>query len=667
MKTTSHAIAGWMLAFTLACANPPAPARVPTEPVASEPARTDPAHSAVGPATARPAPAQAAAPRSPAESLREVYAKREVRIPMRDGVELFTSIYAPRDTSQRWPILLRRTPYSVRPYGADAYPETLGPSALFPAQKYIFVNQDVRGAYMSQGEFVDMRPQIDAKGGVKDVDESSDAWDTIDWLVKHVENNNGRVGLYGISYPGFYAAAGMIDAHPALKAVSPQAPIADWFFDDFHHHGALFLPHAFNFFSGFGQPRPEPTTERPPGIDHKMQDGYQFFLDMGPLSNANERYFKGKIRFWNDLAEHPDYDAFWKARDLQPHLKRVAPAVMTVGGWFDAEDLYGALHIYRATEEQNPGVFNVIVMGPWAHGGWSRSDGESLGNISFGAKTAERYRAELELPFFDYFLKDKGRLALPEASMFDTGSNRWRSFDHWPPEHLEAKSIFLLPHGRASFFPEHIAVRGAAAREAGGVFDEFESDPAKPVPFTEAIATGMTREYMTDDQRFAARRPDVLTWQTEVLANDVTLAGPLTADLTVSTTGTDADWVVKLIDVFPPDAPDNPHVRAGEHMSGYQMMVRSEVIRGRFRKSLEHPEPFVPDEKTPVSLELQDVLHTFQKGHRIEIQVQCTWFPLVDRNPQKYVDNIFQARESDFVKTTQRVWHGSHVQVGVLK
>jgi putative CocE/NonD family hydrolase len=614
------------------------------------------------------APASSAttdAPKTGDALMREAYTKREVRIPMRDGVKLFTSIYAPRDASQRWPILLRRTPYSVKPYGEDKYPESLGPSELFAREKYVFAYQDVRGTYMSEGEFVDMRPQIDAKKSAQDVDESSDTWDTIDWLVKNVENNNERVGMSGISYPGFYAAAGMIDAHPALKAVSPQAPIADWFFDDFHHHGALFLPHAFNFLSGFGQPRPTPTTERPPGIDHKTSDGYQFFLDLGPLSNANERYFKGNVKFWNDLAQHPNYDAFWQARNLQPHLKHVAPAVMTVGGWFDAEDLYGALNIYRSVETQNANVFNVIVMGPWPHGGWSRSSGESLGNVDFGAKTSEWYRANLELPFFEHFLKDKGELAIPEASMFDTGANAWRTFDHWPPQGLAEKNVYLLPRGRASFVPERVRATQSSV-EAGGIFDEFVSDPAHPVPFTEVVATGMTREYMTDDQRFAARRADVLTWQTDALDADMTLAGPLTAELTVSTTGTDADWIVKLVDVFPPDAKDNTHTRAGEHMSGYQMMVRSEVIRGRFRKSIEKPEPFTPNEKTPVELVLQDVLHTFQRGHRLEIQVQCTWFPLVDRNPQKYVDNIFEAREEDFVKATQRVWHGSYVRVGVL-
>jgi putative CocE/NonD family hydrolase len=603
------------------------------------------------------APASAQDAKPAGASIRDMYEKHEVMIPVRDGTRLFTAIYLPRDHSQRCPVLLRRTPYGCAPYGEDNYPDSLGPSKLFPPEKYIFVYQDVRGAYMSEGYFYDMRQQNDEKKVNIDIDESSDARDTINFLVNSLPDCNGRVGMYGISYPGFYASAGMIDAHPALRAVSPQAPIADWFFDDFHHHGALFLPHAFNFLSGFGQARFGPTMGRGEGFHHPTQDGYQFFLDLGPLSNVNERYFQGKIQMWNNLVEHPNYDEYWKTRNLLPHLKHVAPAVMTVGGWFDAEDLYGTLNTYRAVEKQNPGIFNVIVMGPWSHGGWARTEGDGLGNVDFGSKTSEYFQKEIELPFFEHYLKDKGELKLPEAMMFETGRNRWRSFDQWPPKAVAMKDLHLGAHRRASFDAP------AAGDEP---FDEFVSDPALPVPFTEAVSPSMTKEYMTDDQRFAARRPDVLTWQTDVLTDDVTLAGPLTAELMVSTTGTDSDWIVKLIDAFPPDAKDGSYTHAGEHMSSYQMMVRSEVIRGRFRESLEQPKPFTPNEKTKVELVLQDVLHTFQEGHRIEVQVQCTWFPLVDRNPQKYVDNIYQAREEDFVKATQRVWRESFVRVGVL-
>jgi hypothetical protein len=596
-----------------------------------------------------------------AKYIRDNYVKQEQQIPMRDGVKLFTVVYLPKDTTQKYPLLMNRTPYSVGPYGKDKYRGSLGPNRLFPKEGYIFVSQDVRGCYLSEGKFEDMRPHMAKKTSPRDIDESTDTYDTIDWLVKNVPNNNGRVGLWGISYPGFYAAAGMIDAHPALKAVSPQAPIADWWYDDFHHHGALFLPHAFNFMASFGQARPEPTTRSANRFNHGTPDGYQFFLDLGPLKNANERYFKDRIWFWNRLCEHPNYDAFWQARNLLPHLKKVAPAVMTVGGWFDAEDLYGPLKIYGTVERDNPGIYNVLVMGPWRHGGWSGRDGDRLGNISFGAKTAPWYQKNVELPFFEHFLKDKGDRRLPEALVFETGVNRWRHFDHWPPKGIQTKRLHFHPNGKLSFDPP---------KEEGEAHDEFISDPSKPVPFTETIATGMTVEYMTDDQRFAARRPDVLAYQTDVLKEDVTLAGPLLADLRVATTGTDADWVVKLIDVFPPDAPDYPKMTPGKRLGGYQMMVRSEVIRGRFRNSYEKPEPFVPNQVTPVRLELLDVLHTFAKGHRIMIQVQCTWFPLVDRNPQKYVDNIYLADEKDFINATQRVYRSKQqptsVQVGVL-
>jgi putative CocE/NonD family hydrolase len=596
-----------------------------------------------------------------AQYVKEHYTKQEHLVPMRDGVRLFTSVYVPKDASQKVPILMMRTPYSVGPYGADKFRSSLGPSRLFAREGYIFVYQDVRGCFKSEGLFVDMRPHNPKKASTADTDESTDTYDTVDWLLKHVPGHNGRVGQWGISYPGFYAAAGMIDAHPALKAVSPQAPIADWFFDDFHHHGALFLPHAFNFLASFGQARPEPTVLRPARFDHGTPDGYQFFLELGSLKNVNERYFRDRVVFWNRLVEHPNYDAFWQARNLLPHLRKVAPAVLTVGGWFDAEDLYGTLKTYKAVEEQNPGAFNALVMGPWRHGGWGRGDGDRLGAAHFGAKTSPFYQKAIELPFFEHFLKDKGGHRLPEATVFETGANRWRQFDHWPPRGLQKKNLYFRAGGRLAYDPP---------ADEGDAHDEYVSDPARPVPFTESVAVGMTSEYMTDDQRFAARRPDVLVYQTDVLKEDVTLAGPLVADLRVSTSGTDADWVVKLIDVFPRDAKDPPGLPPGKRMGGYQMLVRSEVIRGRFRNSYEKPEPFVPNQPARVRLELQDVLHTFPAGHRVMVQVQSTWFPLVDRNPQKYVENIFLADDADFVKATHRVHRSKQqptcVQMGVL-
>jgi len=586
------------------------------------------------------------------------YSKSEQMIAMRDGVKLFTAIYSPKDTSQKYPILLSRTPYSCSPYGPDAYKETIGPSPLFAKEGYIVVYQDVRGAYMSEGTYVNMRPQNDHKNKPADIDESSDTYDTIDWLVKNIPNNNGRVGMWGISYPGFYTAVGTIDAHPALKAASPQAPISDWFIgDDFHHNGTLFLPHAFNFFSGFGRPRPKPTpTGSGERFNHGTPDGYKFFLEMGPLANADRKYFHGNIAYWNEMMEHPNYDPWWKARDTRPHLKNIKPAVMTVGGWFDAEDLFGALNTYKSVEKQSPGAYNILVMGPWFHGGWARCDGEGLGDVRFGSKTSVFYRENIELPFFNYYLKEKGELKLPEAYFFETGSNRWKTYDQWPPSNARSASLYLNANGKLSF----------TAPPDSNAFDEYISDPARPVPFMNNINIGMTREYMVDDQRFAARRPDVLVYQTDVLTEDVTVAGPLTASLFVSTSATDSDFVVKLIDVYPDDAPDNQPNPTGMKMGGYQMLVRGEPMRARFRKSFENPEPMAPNKVEKIEYAMPDVNHTFAKGHRVMVQIQSSWFPLVDRNPQKFV-NIYTARESDFQKATQHVYHSSRLIVNVVK
>ena len=586
------------------------------------------------------------------------YSKSEHMIAMRDGVKLFTAVYSPKDASQKYPILLSRTPYSCSPYGPDAYKETIGPSPLFAKEGYIVVYQDVRGAYMSEGAYVNMRPQNDHKNKPADIDESSDTYDTIDWLVKNIPNNNGRVGMWGISYPGFYTAVGTIDAHPALKAASPQAPISDWFIgDDFHHNGTLFLPHAFNFFSGFGRPRPKPTPmgsgER---FNHGTPDGYKFFLEMGPLGNADKKYFHGNIAYWNEMMEHPNYDPWWKARDTRPHLKNIKPAVMTVGGWFDAEDLFGALNTYKSVEKQSPGAYNILVMGPWFHGGWARGDGDGLGDVRFGGKTSVFYRENIELPFFNYYLKDKGELKLPEAYVFETGANKWKTYDQWPPANARTESLYLNANGKLSF----------TAPADSNAFDEYISDPARPVPFINNINIGMTREYMLDDQRFAARRPDVLVYQTDVLTEDVTVAGPLTASLFVSTSATDSDFVVKLIDVYPDDAPDNQPNPTGMKMGGYQMLVRGEPMRARFRKSFENPEPMAPNKVEKIEYAMPDVNHTFVKGHRVMVQIQSSWFPLVDRNPQKFV-NIYTAKESDFQKATQHVYHSSRLIVNVVK
>jgi len=580
---------------------------------------------------------------------------------MRDGVRLFTAIYSPRNVSSALPILMMRTPYGIHPYGENSFPSQLGPSSDFAEEGFIFVYQDVRGCFMSEGDFINMRPHRSEKRTRFDIDESTDTYDTIEWLMQNVKNHNSRVGMWGISYPGFYAAVGMINAHAALKAVSPQAPIADWFFDDFHHHGAFFLPHAFDFLAVFGRPRSGPTQEKNPPYHYKTDDGYYFYKQISPLSTVNQRYLEGEVPFWEDLVAHPNYDEFWRQRNTLPHLKKVSPAVMTVGGWFDAEDLYGPLQTYRSIETKNPGIYNILVMGPWSHGGWARGEGNKLGDVDFGSATSQFYRKTIELPFFKQLLKDEKLPTLPEAYVFETGKNQWRKFPDWPPSNSRRESLYFHVEGLLS------SKEPDSDQE---VFDEYVSDPSKPVPFTEAITIRMTREYMVEDQRFAARRPDVLVYQTEVLKKDLTVAGPVTADLWVSTSGTASDFIVKLIDAFPEHAKDAPQTRDGRDMAGYQMMVRSEVIRGRFRNSYEKPEPFTANQPTRIVLQLQDILHTFRQDHRLMVQIQSTWFPLVDRNPQKYLENMFEAQGEDYTRTAQRLFrsklHPSHIRFAVL-
>ena len=599
------------------------------------------------------------APTSPqAEGLRASYAKREVLIPMRDGQKLFTAIYSPKDTSRTYPILLQRTPYSVGPYGEHAYPPHLGPSARFQEEGFIFVYQDVRGRVMSEGEFVNMRPQRAVSGAA--VDESTDTYDTIAWLLQHVDHNNGRAGQWGISYPGFYTAVGMLSAHPALKAVSPQAPIVDWFQgDDFHRNGALWLPHAFNFMVNFGKPRPKPSATWPPFFQHGTSDGYAWFLRLG--STGATRQHTKDVAFWNEMLDHPSYDGFWQARNLRPQLKDVQPAVLTVGGWFDAENLYGALQVFQTVDRQSPATDNRLVMGPWFHGGWERSKGDHLGPVQFGAATSDWFQAEVLFPFFMHHLKGAKTPALAKATVFETGANRWHQLAAWPPRNLKDAKLYLQPNGALSLTPP--------SPEGGA--DSFISDPAKPVPFLEQIALGMTKEYMTADQRFAGRRPDVLVFQTDALQEDLTLAGPLRPELFVATTGTDADWVVKVIDVYPDDFknPDfkeggQPWDRTPNPMGGYQQLVRGEVMRGKFRGSLEKPTPFAPGQPTRVAWSMNDICHTFKKGHRVMVQLQSTWFPLMDRNPQVFMD-INQAQPKDYQKATHTVFHHAAMPSGI--
>ncbi len=597
-----------------------------------------------------------------ADYIRSHYSKFEYRIPMRDGTRLFTSVYLPNDASKNktYPLLMQRTPYTVAPYGADRYRQTLATTEEFEKEGFIFVFQDVRGQHMSEGEYINMRPQ-----GIGAFDESTDTYDTIDWLVKNIPHNNGKVGQYGISYPGFYTSVGAINSHPALKAASPQAPIADWFRgDDMHRNGAFNLQLAFDFFSGFGKARPVPTDDEEwPEFKYGMNDAYQFFRDIGGLSNVNVKHFKNEISFWNDIASHPNYDQFWQSRNVLPHLKNIKSAMLVVGGWYDTEDLYGPLKTYAAIEKQNPGIQNNLVMGPWTHGGWARTDGDKVGDTEFGFKTVLAYQ-DVELKFFKHHLKSAENPSLPEAWVFETGANRWRNFDAWPPKNTRAQSLFLHAGETLSF---------NAPTNAEDSADEYPSDPNKPVPYTQEIKMGWSKNYIAADQRFVANRPDVLVYQSEPLKNDVTIAGPLNADVYFSTTGTDADLVVKLIDVNPgvmPGWEDGEEKDGQVNRGGQQTLIRGETFRVRFRDSFETPKPLNANEVTRVKYALNDVLHTFKRGHRIMIQVHSSWFPFIDRNPQRFVPNIFEAKNSDFIKAIHRIHHSasapSAVHINVL-
>ncbi len=583
--------------------------------------------------------------------MREHYTKFEYKIPMRDGIKLYAAVFTPKDISQTYPILMTRTCYGAKPYGEDDYGGPNWPFPHYGKDPFIFVFQDVRGRYASEGEFLDMRPEKETHSGSNDVDESTDAYDTIDWLVKNIPNNNGKVGMVGASYPGFYTAAALINSHPALKCASPQAPIVDWFMgDDFHHNGVLYLPHAFRFLSGFCQKLDEPMRESPKPFDFKTADGYEFYLNLGSLANANKKYFHGKIGFWDDMMQHGNYDEFWQARNLRPHLKNVHAAVLTVGGWYDAEDQFGTLGVYRAVESLNPGIRNnLLVMGPWWHGGWVNSDGDHIGNVNFAANNSEFYFRNIELPFLNHFLKGDTNYNLPKAYVFETGTAQWRRYDSWPPKNAHPKALYFHAGGKLSFQPPS---------DDATEFDEYVSDPAKPVPYIANVSISMTREHMVDDQRFAASRPDVLVYEGDVLDEDLTIAGPISASLQVSTTGTDSDFVVKLIDVYSHEYPNPDPNPTKVEMGGYQQLVRGEAFRGKFRHSFVNPEPFQPGQVTKIEYTMPDAYHTFRKGHRIMVQVQSSWFPLVDRNPQTFCD-IYNANDEDFQKATQRVCHSS--------
>jgi putative CocE/NonD family hydrolase len=597
--------------------------------------------------------------------IKDHYIKMEKYIPMRDGIKLFTSIYIPKDQTRKYPVIIARTPYSVSPYGEKEYRDAMTPSMLFTKEGYIFVYQDVRGRWMSEGKFVDIRPHNPDKKNNTDIDESTDTYDTVEWLLRNIPSNNGKVGIYGISYPGFYATASLPGAHPAVKAVSPQAPVTDWFIgDDFHHNGAFMLIDAFNFYSSFGAPRPKPITpdKGPKPFHYYTQDNYKFFLDLGPLKNIKTRYFSDTIQFWDDLMKHGTYDGFWKSRNIRNNLTDIKPATLVVGGFFDAEDCFGALHTYEAIEKQNTGNQNTLVMGPWYHGGWSGGTGgwygaaaEIICDITTDQPTSTWYQENIEFPFFQSLLNSKSDPNLAEAIVFETGSNKWCQYDQWPPKNSTQKNLYFHKNGILSF----------SRPEDPAGYDEYISDPDKPVPYDDGIHLKRTNGYMINDQRFASQRPDVMVYQTEVLTEDIFFAGPVTVNLMVSTTGTDADYIVKLIDVYPDDYSNPDSDCENIEMGGFQMLIRGEVMRGKFRNSFENPEPFIPAKPTQVKYDMPDISHCFRKGHRIMIQVQNSWFPLVDRNPQKFMD-IYNASEDDFQKATHRIYHNSEHTSSVL-
>ncbi len=580
---------------------------------------------------------------------REHYDKKEYMVGMRDGVKLFTVVYSPKDKKENYPFLMMRTPYSCAPYGEENYPSSrFGPSMELVREGYIFVRQDVRGRFMSEGTFTWMAPN---QADPKKWDESMDTYDTIDWLVKNIKNNNGKVGTYGGSYPGFYVVAGMIDAHPALKAAMPSAPMADlWQGDDMVHNGAFLMPHNINFINNFGVKRPVPLKKYPAGnMQYDTPDGYDFWLRQGPLSNLNKNFFKGENIHWEEYRNHPTYDEFWKSRNVRPHLKNITPAVMTVGGWFDAQDIRGPFYVYQGIKSQSQNTSNLLILGPWYHGSWSSQKGDRSANIYWDSNTGEYYRQELELKFYNYHLKGKGSMDLPKVMAFNTGANKWHNLDQWPPKELQTKNLYLNPNGELA----------ENAKTDGDNFDEFIHDPKKPVPFTQEITTRFGNDWMVEDQRFASRRPDVLVYVSDPLQEDLTIAGSIGVHLVASTSGTDADFIVKVIDVYPNDSKDPKENPQNIKMGGYQMLLRGDPIRAKFRNSLEKPEPMVPNQATKLNFDLTDAFHTFKKGHRIMVQVQGSWFPMLDINPGKFMDLYNDSKESDYQKNTQRIYRSN--------
>jgi putative CocE/NonD family hydrolase len=607
------------------------------------------------------APAGAADAQQQRFDVKGHYAKHEYMVPMRDGVELFTIVYTPRDTTRAYPIMLFRTPYSIRPYEPDAYRAVLGPSPDFDRDGYVFVFQDVRGKFRSQGEFEVLRPFRREKRDSTHTDESSDTYDTIEWMLASIPRNNGRVGMWGVSYPGWQTVMGMIDAHPALRAASPQASPSDMFIgDDFHHNGAFRLMYAFSWLAGNARTRAAQSGAGSARFSYGTPDGYRFFMEAGAPARIDSLYFHGAVPAWNDFMRHPNYDEYWQAQNVLKDLDLVSPdlPILNVAGWFDAEDFYGPMSIYHTLERLHPRNRSVLAVGPWLHGGWNSMTGDQLGHIRFGSPTSRHFQTQVQFPFFQCHLKNLCTTPLPEATVFETGSNVWRTHDTWPPRATIPTKLYFHANSALSFEPP---------RTSG--FDEYVHDPAKPVPFSAETRTTLGHLWMIEDQRFAATRPDVIIYESEPLAEDVTIAGPILANLYASTGGTDADWVVKLIDVLPGDTPNNDPNPADVRMGHFQMLLAGEVFRAKYRESYETPVPLVPGQVTHIEFDLRDRYHTFRKGHRIMVQVQSSWFPAIDRNPGTFTD-IYHAQPSDYRKTTQRVHRtpsqASHLLVQVV-
>ena len=573
--------------------------------------------------------------------------KTEAMIPMRDGAKLFTTIHSPKDAKAPVAIIFLRTPY-----GIDGRTERLLKNYFedMIADGYAFVLQDIRGRFKSEGTFVMTRPARDPKNP-KAIDEASDTSDTIDWLLKKVKNNNGRVGMLGVSYPGWLAAVAMLDPHPALKAVSPQASPVDMFLgDDFHHNGALRLSYGFEYTALME------TDKTNFNFKFDKHDTYEWYLKLGALSNVNKNHFKGKLPTWNDFVAHPNYDAFWKTQSLEPRLTKVTVPTLNVGGWYDQEDFRGPLKIYELLEKQDKQNQNFLVVGPWNHGGWAQGMGDKLGRIPFDSDTAAHYRKDIQAPFFAHYLKDVGKAPPPEARVFQTGANKWETYDAWPPKDAAPKTLYFHPKGKLSFDPP---------AEGTAESDEYVSDPANPVPYRPrpvrpTYPGSEWPEWMVQDQRFTQNRPDVLTYETEPLSEDLIVAGSMKVKLFGSTSGTDCDWIVRLIDVYPDDLP-----KQGS-LEGYQLLIAGEPVRARFRKSLEKPEAVKPGAVEEYTIDLIWGHHRFRKGHKVMVQVSSTWFPVIDRNPQKFVPNIFEAVDADFQKATQRVFHTPKFQSKIV-